>query len=367
MTKVTQNGEVGKNIFCPIDLHDRSMLVGIAVDRGDLSYHRFNTYEDEGVAGLIKMLHGLLSSHPGSKVWVSYEASGCGFRLADILEEEGFEVSVLAPTHLPSNQKTRSQKTDKKDVRRILDVLRAHVLAGNHLPKVWIPSPEIRDAREMVRRRIQLGEEMSRIKNRIHGMLKRNGLRKPSYLKVNWSDAHLLWLKRVAAELEYGACISLLSLLRELDFFISELAVVEEELLKLSRSPAYAKQVRALTGLKGVGVLTAMAFLTELGDVSRFPNRRALGCYLGLTPRTYESGENDDRKGHISRMGPWRLRKLLNQAAWVLVSWDDDWKLWFSERTPGDKKDIRKKMITAVMRRLGIIMWYTALEAQASA
>jgi len=361
MTKVVQNVEEGKNIFCGIDLHDQSMLAGIASGKGRIRYHSFNTREGKGVAQLISMLHGLESSHPGSKVWVSYEASGSGFRLADILEEEGFEISVLAPSNLPSSQKTKSNKTDKKDAKRVVDVLRAHVLAGNDLPRVWIPSLEIRDAREIVRRRVQLGEQMSSIKNRIHGMLKRNGLRKPDHIKTNWSDQHLLWLGQVAAELEYGACVSLLSLLREYQFFLSELGAVESELINLSRSTAYAKQVKSLVRLTGVGVMTAMVFLTELGDLSRFPNRRALGNYLGLTPRTYESGENDDRKGHISKMGPWRLRKLLNQASWVLVNKDDDWGEWFAERT-GGKKDLRKKMITAVMRRLGIIMWHVALE-----
>jgi len=359
MTKVVQNVEEGKNIFCGIDLHDQSMLAAIAIGKGRISYHSFNTHEEEGVAQLISKLHGLESSHPGSRVWVSYEASGSGFRLADIVEEEGFEVSVLAPSHLPSSQKSKSSKTDKKDAKRVADVLRAHVLAGADLPKVWIPSPEIRDSREIVRRRVQLGEQMTSVKNRIHGMLKRNGLRKPAHIKTNWSDQHLLWLGDVASELEYGASVSLLSLLREYEYFLSELDALDSELIDLSQLPAYAKQVDALVRLKGVGVLTAMVFLTELGDVSRFPNRRALGNYLGLTPRTYESGENDDRKGHISKMGPKRLRKLLNQASWVLVNKDDDWGAWFRDRT-GGKKDLRKKMITAVMRRLGIIMWHVA-------
>ena len=63
-------------------------------------------------------------------------------------------------------------------------------------------------------------------------------------------------------------------------------------------------------------------------------------------------------------MGPKRLRKLLNQAAWALVTRDADWGAWFEERTCG-KKELRKKMIVAVMRRLGIIMWHVACEVPA--
>ena len=47
----------------------------------------------------------------------------------------------------------------------------------------------------------------------------------------------------------------------------------------------------------GVGVLTALVFLTELGDLSRFTNRRQLAAYLGLVPSSYETGKTNDRKG----------------------------------------------------------------------
>ena len=110
-----------------------------------------------------------------------------------------------------------------------------------------------------------------------------------------------------------------------------------------------------------MGILTAMVFLTELGDLERFPNRKALGSYLGLVPRSWESGEQSDRKGRISKMGPSRVRKVLNQAAWSLIRWDPYWNKWFKARTPKGK--CRRKMIVAVMRHLGIIMWHLALAA----
>ena len=293
-------------------------------------------------------------------MWVSYEASGCGFRLADILEAEGFAVSVLAPSHLPVSQKKRSFKTDKRDVIRILEVLRGHVLAGNDLPAVWIPSPQLRDDREMVRRRLDLRERGAEVKNKIHGLLRRYGIKRPSALKTLWTDKYLLWLRDKAAELEYGAATVLVSLLRELDFYLGESEVLEAELVKLSESPRYAKPALSLVRIKGVGVLTAMVFLTEMGDMDRFGNRRQVSSYMGLVPRSRESGDDDDRKGHISRMGPARVRKVLNQAAWSLVRWDEAWGSWFKERTSGSNQDRKKKMITAVMRKLGVYMWHTA-------
>ena len=110
MTNVTQMAETSKNIFCPIDLHQRKMLVGIAVDRDRPSFHEFDTEWDGGVEKLINVLHGLRERHPGAEVWVSYEASGCGFRLADLFMEQGFRASVLAPTNLPVSPRSRTNK-----------------------------------------------------------------------------------------------------------------------------------------------------------------------------------------------------------------------------------------------------------------
>jgi transposase len=47
-----------------------------------------------------------------------------------------------------------------------------------------------------------------------------------------------------------------------------------------------------------------MVFLTEIGDLNRFANRRQLAAYLGLAPAAFESGDRDDRKGRITRQGP---------------------------------------------------------------
>jgi transposase len=366
MKMVKQNAGKGKHIFCAIDLHDQKMLAGIAVDLGEVKFFHFNTREDEGVLDLIMKLHEVRKGHSFDKVWVCYEASGSGFRLADILEGEGFEASVLAPTHIPQDCKSRSNKTDRNDVKRLMDVLRGHVLAGGKLPKVWLPSRGLREDREIVRRRLQLADDLTRTKNRIHGLLKRNGIRKPDYIETNWTDRHRLWLSEEAGkELGNGGGDMLSGLLREFDFYLVELDFLEKKVLELSRSSDYSRQVDAITSLKGVGVLTAMVFLTELGDLSRFPNRRALASYLGLSPRSYESGEHDDRKGHISKLGPSRVRKVLNQVSWFVVKYEPDWGDWFYYRTHGGGRILRRKMITAVMRRLGIWMWHTALEASA--
>jgi transposase len=363
MNKVTEKDDGSKEIFCGIDLHDQSLLAAIGLDKGAPYFRSYNTKDSEGVSDLISYLKLVQGQHPGSRIHAAYEASGCGFGLLDRLRSEGLRAEVLSPSDLPTSRKKRSEKTDRKDALIVLEALRSSVLAGSRLPTVWIPPKGLRDDRELVRRRLQLGEDLTRTKNRIHGFLKRRGHRRPEHLKTLWSKKYLWWLKGLVLQIGPGSALELGSLLRELEFRQGELAVVNRELERMSGREEYRVKAAALMELPGVGLVTAMVFLTELGDLRRFKNRRALANYLGLTPRSHESGKQDDRKGHISKMGPARVRKVLNQAAWCLVRLDPYWRNWY-QGEGREHRNERKRRITAVMRRLGIIMWHTALEAE---
>jgi len=73
-------------------------------------------------------------------------------------------------------------------------------------------------------------------------------------------------------------------------------------------------RVKVLTALPGVGQLTAMTLLAEIGDITRFPTARKLCAWAGLTPAV----RNSDRKirhGHITKAGPPWVRWILAEAA----------------------------------------------------
>lgn len=91
------------------------------------------------VAGLIAWIREFAERHASSRIVFAYEASGRGFGLHDALTEAGIECHVLAPTHLPRTAHRRKNKTDEKDAQVILEELRAYVLAGRKLPRVWVP------------------------------------------------------------------------------------------------------------------------------------------------------------------------------------------------------------------------------------
>jgi len=109
-----------------------------------------------------------------------------------------------------------------------------------------------------------------------------------------------------------------------------------------------------------------MVFLTELGDLARFANRRQLAAYLGLAPSSFESGQIDDRKGHITKQGPAWLRHVLCQAAWATLRSSPEWRAKYDRIKRGSKNRSRVAIV-AIMRQLGVTMWQTARSPELAA
>jgi transposase len=353
---------MSKIIMIGCDLHDVSLVLKVADGLGPSLRKGFLTARR---AELIDWIKAYAAERQASRIVFAYEASGQGFGLHDDLTEAGIECHVLAPTHLPHTAHRRKNKTDDNDAEMLLDEVRAHVLAGRKLPTVWVPNPQTRDDREAVRQRLTLAEQRTRIKNQIRNLVKRWKLAFPEWFTTggDWSRKSLEWLKDVAAgtigALGEGARVTLASLVDLYQSFCVQLKTLDGAITRLSRSPRYARAFRKLKLIKGVGTLSAMVFLTELGDLDRFANRRQLAAYLGLAPSAFESGERNDRKGHITRQGPARLRHVLCQAAWAAMRCSSEWRAKY-DRIRGGSTKRTKVAIVAVMRQLGVAMWQTA-------
>lgn len=296
-------------------------------------------------------------------IWAAYEASCCGFVPYDMLRGMGWRVSVIPPTPLNRSQKSKKNKADAKDADDLRDVVMAHGELGTRMAEVSIPDHELRDDRELTRQRLQLGEKGSAVKAGILHLLRRHGVDRPESMKSKWTNAHVAWLWKQTEENSPLPAVTrgvLASQLRELDFLEKEKEQADESLEALSRKPRYAGAVERMTRHKGVGLLTAMVVLLEMGDPGRFRNRRQVGSFFGLVPSRRDSGNKVDHLGHITRMGPSRARKVLNQAAWSFLRCHDKWKPWF-KRLAGSRG--RKRAVVALMRKLSIILWHEAVAA----
>lgn len=356
---------MSKVIMIGCDLHDRSMLLRYAVENAEPQQASFaNT--NEGRRKMIDMLRKFADANHAKRIVFAYEASGQGYGLSDLLDEHGIECYVLSPTHLPKTPKSAKQKTDVRDAQMLLEQVRGFVLAGNSLPVVWTPPQRLRDDRELMRARIDLSDETTRVKLQILSMLKRRGVAKPEKYTARWSKRFVKWLRDdVVSTLDATVAPVLECLIDRYELLQAEKLRLDKAIRALSKTDRYKVPCQRLRELPGVGLLSAMTFLTEMGDVNRFHNRREVAAYLGLCPSSFESGETSDRKGRITRQGPARLRKMLCQAAWVSLNHCEESSRTY-QRIKAGKSNRTKKALVAVMRRLSIKMWHRAQAAGVS-
>lgn len=353
MSKITMVG---------CDLHSRSMVLQVATGLDEPVEKRY-VNDREGRQKMAEYLISFARKAGSKRIIVGYEASGEGFGLYDTLGDAGIEAVVLSPTHLPQSRKRKKNKTDAKDARMILDHLRGHFLGGAELADCWVPPQRLRDDRELVRARLEAAEASSSVKLQVLSLLKRRGVELPEWFQDNrnYTKRFFCWLQGVAQDCPREISIVLSTFIERLQLLERQVGELTKQVKQLSKADRYRDAAAELQKLIGVGLITTMTFLTELGDLTRFGNRRQLASYLGLCPSSFESGEVDDRKGHITRQGPSRLRKVLCQAAWSAVRNDEhtaaDWR-----RICGKKKQQGKKAIVAIMRKLGIKLWRIALQ-----
>jgi transposase len=347
-----------RHIFVGIDLGDKNSVARIAVDREKSERFGFMNNR-QGRARLFRELKSRGEQAGGAKIVMAYEASACGFVLYDEAKAEKIPCSVLAPTKMEKSVEQRKHKNDDRDADDIVERLRGHVLAGNRLPTVWIPDCQTRDDRELIRTRLDLTEKQTQVKSQIQMTLKRHGLEKPSGCGAGWTVKYRQWLEglKESPAVGWGLRQGLDSLLRQLAFIENEIKRMAEPLQQLAAAPRHQRMIEELTQEPGVGQFTALVYRTEIGYAGRFGRGRQVGKFAGLTPTSHESGEQNDRKGHISRQGPPRLRKMLCQAAWVQACRDADVRQRYQKLVSRHPKK-KKIAIVAIMRRLAVRLWH---------
>jgi|SRR5262245_22628912 len=346
------------------DSHEKTLVNKVAVNRE--APEQLNVSgRRSGRQKLIAVLKRKAQEIGGARIVLAYEASSQGFILYDELKAAGIECHVLAPSKIERSPQQKLNKSDKKDGKRLLDIVRSHVLAGTALPAVWVPGRQTRDDRETVRTRDDVSDKQRVLKTQIQMLLKRWGIEKPSELRGSRSKGYRQWLKALSEDSSRGTGFrtTLSSLLRQLEFIERELEQLDQAIGDLGEQPHLKPIVDALDAETGVGRLGAVMYATETADFGRFRRRQQISAYWGVTPRSNESGESQDRKGHITRHGSRRVRRMLCQSYWVRVKHDPDEREVYQRLVAKNPK--RKKIaVVAGMRRLAVRLWHVGRQAQ---
>jgi len=351
-------------IFVGCDSHDKTLVSKIALNRESAERKGFAATH-AGRTKMIEYLKKRSQAAGNAKIVIAYEASGNGFILCDELMQAGIECHVLAPTKIERSTKQKRNKNDDRDADRLLEILRGHYLAGNKMPSVWVPDLQTRDDREPVRERQDVSQKQTAVKTQIQMLLKRNGLEKPEGVGGRWSQPYRRWLKALTEDAQSGRGMrqALGSLLRQLEFLENEIKQLDKAMQELADTRRWKPIVEAMTKEKGVGLMTALKYATDIADFSRFRRGRQVGAFFGLTPSSHESGENDDRKGHITREGSPSARQVLCQSAWSRVRHDEHERQVYRRLVLKNPKK-KKIALVACMRRLAVRLWHVGFQAQ---
>lgn len=288
-----------------LDAHKKTIAVAVLLD-GRKTVEEWTM--EHNAASLRRLVRQLDRLADGREIRCCYEAGPCGYALQRQLDASGKLVcEVIAPSLIPSKPGDRI-KTDRRDARKLAELLRAGLLTT-----VRPPSPEQEAMRDLCRCREDVREDLGRNRHRLQKMLVRRGIVFDGTSRL-WGQQHRRWLRQVRLENAVEQII--------FDDYMLAIEQAEERLKALdvqleqaSKLPLYREPVAWLRCFRGIDTITAMTFVCELHGFERFESPRQLAAYLGLVPKLYASGDTA-RRGGITKTGNTHVRRALIQSAW---------------------------------------------------
>lgn len=331
--------------FAGLDVSLRSCAVCVVDSKGTVVLERELFCDVEDIANCLNNF-----AHP--IVRVGFEAGTMSQHLFYGLTGEGFDVVCMEARQVNAALSAMRNKTDRNDARGIAQVLRTGWFSPVHMK-----SREAHGVRALLSTRKALLNKTIDLANEVRGLLKIFGIRLPKTVKHGSFDS----IVRPLIEMDPVLAHAMIPLL-------DARVVLYQHFLELDRRVKRAAArddvcMRMMT-VPGVGPIAALTFKAAVDDPARFKRSRTVAAHFGLTPRRYQSGEQDN-PGRISKAGDRDVRATLYAAANALLmrtmagSPIKSWGMRLM-RTKG-----RRRAVVAVARKLAVLlhrMWMDGTE-----
>jgi transposase len=239
----------------------------------------------------------------------------------------------------------RLQKTDRRDAKHILDLL-----LDGRFPRLWVPSTQMRDVRQLLRHRQKLVEIRTQVKNQLQHLALNQGVRRKRRL---WSVQGRAVLEQLPLQGWTARRRSdLLAMLDRLEEQVGELD-------RAVRTEAEQRpEVRLLMTHPGVGPVVGLAYVLTIGPTTRFPRGKQVASYLGLIPKERSSGGRQNF-GPISKQGNTMMRTLLVEAAQTAARFDEELRRDYGRLKARKHSALAKVMVA---RKLAVRMYWMLRE-----
>jgi transposase len=317
---------------CGLDVHKETVVVCVL--------------PPDGRAGKpVKKVYGTFRSElVRMRVWlkqmrvteIAMESTGVYWRpIWSVLEEHFERLLLVNPVQVKA---LKGRKSDGRDCQRI-----AEFLQDRRLDASFVPPPEIRELRQLLRHRLSLLHERNRIHNQIRDLFETAGLKLSSVVsdlmglsgrriieamiageesaeRLSWRLKGTLRKKEKQVKESLKGCFNafhrmmLESLYGQYQFLTGQVTSFETRIEE--HMQPYADQVGLLCGIPGVDRVVAWSLIAELGtDMGIFPSANHCASWAGLVP-----GDNESAGKQMStrcRKGNKFIRRVLVQAAWA--------------------------------------------------
>jgi len=285
-----------ETIWLGLDVHKKTIVACWLL--GDQEEVRQLTNTSGEVRRLVKQL-----GRKG-KVRACYEAGPTGYEVRRLLDGMGVSCAVIAPSLIPKRAGDRV-KTDRRDAQKLARLYRA-----GELTAIRVPTEAEEAVRDLVRCREDATEDRLRMWHRLIKFLLRHG--RVWTETRNGSKRHWAWL-RVQRFEDPTMQRTYQEYLAQVDFFDERLQFLDKEVAEIASKDPWRSHVDRLRCLRGLGTLSALTLLVEIGDFRRFKPQE-LSAFVGLVPSMYASGDTK-RPGGITKAGNSHVRRILIEAA----------------------------------------------------
>lgn len=268
-----------------------------------------NVKENTRVINRVENIREFFEKIPRSSI-ITMEATGDWYWMYDLLEQLGFKVKLAHPRKVRLIAEA-AIKTDKIDCEVLAQLERT-----NYLPESYVPTKEVRDLRELMRHRSSLVRLKTSLKNKVHALLSKRGIRH-EFLTDIFGKAGRAFLEQIELpaiyKLKMDAYLKLIDQLQEE-------AKSLEKIIKL-KAITEDKYAKILLTVPGISYISAMFLSAEIADIERFKNYKKLCSYAGLASSTDQSADKL-RQGHIIKESNKYIRTVLAEAVYKAIKQD---------------------------------------------
>jgi len=329
-----------RTTYVGMDIHKNFIQAAAMDEQGNiLREQKFKTTRDN----IKQFINSLDTKH----IHAAIEATCTWYHIYETLNSLNVKTTLVnvRRTKVIAESKIKTDPLDAKNI--------AHCLRTGFIATAYIPPKQIMEQRNILRHRMSLRKELTRYKNKIHAILLRNGIHH------NFSDLFGIGGKQFlkTVKLPDSEQYNLNSYLKIVETLTYEKAHITKKIESLCRNN---QQATLLISIIGINYYSAMAILSEIGEITRFPNPKKLCSYAGLVPRTIQSGSHVYH-GRILKECNQHLKWILNQCVHSHIRFcpnSNITKLYYRVK----KKKGANKATVAACRKLLTCIWYMLMK-----